>query len=256
MPLVLPLLQTKKIFIEIQFQFIKLFINFFLFPFWAFGINFWFLFFFSHLPVVIFPLESNELWVRWDLLCAYRNWCNSFLEILHLHRHTHSQYFCNCQDLHATHINVLSVSQLFLSFSSTSFCAEPLHLLELPSTLLWLLRIMPSSSLVKMIQRKHAFFIAKENRFNFPKKKKDTLLPPVSFKKKHILSCGLSRLWHVPNTGMLIMLCLLLQHLLIQKGWGDVWCNLSGECNWSSHWSLQQNCSPDVRLSQVHTRQQ
>ena len=42
-----------------------------------------------------------------------------------------------------------------------------------------------------------------------------------------ILSCSATRLRYIANAGMLVMLRPRLQHLLLQRGWGDVWCNLS-----------------------------
>ena len=72
-----------------------------------------------------------------------------------------------------------------------------------------------------------------------------------------ILSCSSSRLRYVANTGMLIMLCPRLRHLLLQKGWGDVWCNLSKIASaighHTDHWSqiaalvfIRRRCIPDT----------
>lgn len=42
----------------------------------------------------------------------------------------------------------------------------------------------------------------------------------------YLLSSSSSRLQHVANAGMLIILCLRLRHLLWEKGQRDVWCDL------------------------------
>lgn len=42
-----------------------------------------------------------------------------------------------------------------------------------------------------------------------------------------LLSCGKTKLRYVANVGFLVMICPRLKHLHLEKGWGDVWCNLS-----------------------------
>lgn len=42
-----------------------------------------------------------------------------------------------------------------------------------------------------------------------------------------LLACCKTKLRYVSNVGFLIMICPHLKHLHLQKGWGDVWCNLS-----------------------------
>ena len=42
-----------------------------------------------------------------------------------------------------------------------------------------------------------------------------------------LLACSRTKLRFVSNVGFLVMICPNLKHLHLQKGWGDVWCNLS-----------------------------
>lgn len=42
-----------------------------------------------------------------------------------------------------------------------------------------------------------------------------------------LLSCKKTKLRYVGNVGFLIKVCPHLKHLQLQKGWGDMWCNLS-----------------------------
>ena len=42
-----------------------------------------------------------------------------------------------------------------------------------------------------------------------------------------LLCCSKSRLRFLTNVGFLVMICPRLKHLQLERGWGDVWCNLS-----------------------------
>lgn len=42
-----------------------------------------------------------------------------------------------------------------------------------------------------------------------------------------LLSCSRTKLRFVGNVGFLVMVCPRLKHLQLEKGWGEVWCNLS-----------------------------
>ena len=57
----------------------------------------------------------------------------------------------------------------------------------------------------------------------------------------YLFGSSSSRLPHIANTDMLIILCLQLWHLLLKKGWGDVWCNLSKIASAIGHYT--DNCS-------------
>ena len=68
----------------------------------------------------------------------------------------------------------------------------------------------------------------------------------------NVRSSNSSRLQHVENTGMLIILCLRLWHLLLQKSWGDVWCNLSKMASALCHHTV--HCSQIPALIHIRRR--